>query len=229
MRETTEAHTPRARRLRLAISGLVLATSLAACSTPELVAIEPPNESPTPSSVATDSSASAIMDVDALWETFAVRHPNAQQPEARFVRYVDANEIAQVTADCLIAAGWTDVTVRSDGGIAAGPSDPSQQLAFDMSMFVCMVEYPLDPRYSSRLSEERLALLHDYYIGELTSCLEREGYRVSDAPSKTTFVETFYDVGWTPYVDINNNFAGNEDSWVKLNEACPQWPSGFFD
>lgn len=212
-----------------ATAALVLLTALAACSSEVQVAQQGPSaEQPSPTT-SPETDTSGILDVDALWETFALRHPSAERPEARFIRYVDEQEIPQAMADCLIAAGWTDVTVRADGGVAAGPSDPAQQQAFDLSMFVCMVQYPLDPKYTVVLSSDRLELLYDYYVGSLSSCLGAEGYSVDGAPSKTLFVETFYNVGWTPYADINENFAGTEEAWAALNEACPQWPPGFYD
>lgn len=213
----------------LGATTLIVVALLAACSAPNNTVPAQPSEEPIPSESSVDDTIGGVLDVDALWGTFASRYPDAERPDAQLVRYVDEQEIPQAMADCLIAAGWTNVTVRADGGVAAGPSDPAQQEAFDMSMFVCMVQYPLDPKYTVELSTERLESLYDYYVGDLKACLELEGYEVNDAPSKTTFIETFYDVGWTPYVAINNSFAGTEDAWATLNRACPQWPIDFFD
>lgn len=116
----------------------------------------------------------------------------------------------------------------ADGGITTGNLPPAQEESFNLAMFTCMAQYPLDPKYSATLTDDRLGVLYEYYVKTLTPCLEAQGYSVTPAPSKSTFIDTYYDKTWTPYVDLNNAFVGTQAEWDRINGACPQWPENFF-
>jgi hypothetical protein len=141
---------------------------------------------------------------------------------------VDTSEIAQVMADCLGEAGF-EVTPTPDGGVVADAIPPAQDEAYATATYVCMVEYPLDPKYSVPLDDSRLQVLFTYYVDKAIPCLEAEGYAVEDVPSFRTFADTVATTGWSPLSEVLGTFRGSQAEWYRLQEACPSYPDGFYD
>ena len=167
--------------------------------------------------------------LDDLWKYYTASYPDAIRPDVTFIRYVQQNEWATIQADCMNAMGFLNVSETPDGGLASGTVPEAQAEAYQVASYVCDAEYPLDPKYSIPLTDDRIGVLYDYYVDELTPCLEKEGYSVTPAPSESTFISSYRSGGWTPYADINTSFAGTQEEWYRINKVCPQWPADFYE
>ncbi|WP_431798581.1 hypothetical protein [Microbacterium kunmingense] len=142
------------------------------------------------------------------------------------VRYVAPSEAAPALADCLNSEGF-EVSVRTDGNLESDSVPASQQESYAVAMWKCMAMYPYDPKFNQALTDEQIRRVYDYYVNELTPCLEDRGITVTDPPSETTFVEGYYSAPnlWTPYTNLPTL---SEAQVAELYAACPAQPSDLF-
>jgi hypothetical protein len=163
---------------------------------------------------------------DKLWHELTREYPEAKQPEVEFVRHLQQDEWATVQSGCMAEQGFPDVKPTPDGGLSFGDVPDSQGEAFWTSRYICFLKFPLDPKYSGPLTEDRLKVLYDYYVSSLIPCLEAEGYAISDPPSKSVFIDQYQEASWSPYLDAMN--PSSQQEWYRINAACPQWPVDFY-
>jgi hypothetical protein len=158
------------------------------------------------------------------WSKVVARFPEAVRPDVQLVRYIDQNEWASIQAECMNAEGFPDVFATRDGGLSSGEIPSGQEEAYQVAEYVCFAKYPLDPKYLTPWTDERLGRVYDYYANELIPCLEKEGYDPPEPPSRVTFIDG-YD-GWSPYLGVVDF---TQDEWFRINELCPQWPADLYD
>ncbi|PWB96435.1 hypothetical protein DF220_00185 [Salinibacterium hongtaonis] len=157
------------------------------------------------------------------------QHPNAQRPDVELIRYVQPNESASAQADCLIAAGFVNTTVTPDGGVVTDFGSAAQAEPFAIAGYTCRVQYPLDPKYTAPLTNAEVMFIYDYFVEELTPCLESEGFSVTAAQSRGKFAETYESgTAWHPYEGVIESTTTNEQ-WWSINARCPQMPTDFRD
>jgi hypothetical protein len=90
------------------------------------------------------------------------------------------------------------------------------------------LSFPIDPKYTTPLTDQQLGALYDYNLNTLVPCLEAEGYEVPDAPSKTTFIDTFLSDPWYPYADAFGSGSYSQAEYYRVSELCPQWPPDLY-
>jgi hypothetical protein len=146
-------------------------------------------------------------------------------PLPPLVRYVTPEESPAVLQQCLHDEGF-DVAVLADGGIDFSGLPESQREKGGpvvLALWTCSAKYTIDPRTQQLLTQEQYHVLYDYYTGSLTSCIQSRGITVGEAPSFTTFVDTYNDEPWTPYDSvIQGDLASGE--WDAIITDCPQGP-----
>lgn len=92
-----------------------------------------------------------------------------------------------------------------------------------------MLKYPLDPQYTQPLTDERLAIVYDYFVEELVPCLEAEGYPIPDPPSKAQFIDTYFSTeNWHPFALAFGASRYSQEEYYRVYALCPQWPPGFY-
>lgn len=155
-------------------------------------------------------------------EDLKAQFPGVDIPDVHLVRFIAASEYAATRVQCLTEQGFS-AAVMDDGGVAYGQPPAGQEQALAIADYLCSMRYPVDPT-QNRMSDELLRTLYDYYVNDLIPCLEREGFRVEDIPSWTTFSEGYADTPWSPYNDVN---PSTQEDWDQTNEACPQHPKSF--
>ncbi|WP_159500333.1 hypothetical protein [Microbacterium sp. 18062] len=146
-------------------------------------------------------------------------------PQVEASRLIDLSEWASTQAACLAEEGY-NVSVTTDGeGLSYPPlTDAVAAAAFNMAIFTCEVRYPVDPKYTEPLTDERLRILYTYRSTTLIECLEDAGYPPSSSPpSKSVFIES--GGAWSPYEDI----SVAQERYAALSAACPQVPEDFYD
>jgi len=155
------------------------------------------------------------------WEQFHAEYPDVPKPEITVVRTVEHGERSAVIAECLHEAGFPDVRAEPDGGLSWETAQAEQ---FALAHYICSEQYPLDPKYNVQATDEQLGELYDYLTLVQVPCLEALGFEIPEAPSKTRFVETYFDSPeWLPYVQV----IGPEvpaDDYDRAIEQCPQTP-----
>ena len=157
------------------------------------------------------------------WEQFHAEYPNAPRPDTQVIRNVDLDEWATVIADCLHDAGFPNVHADSDGGLSY-ETPPQQAEPFGLAKYVCMAQYPLDPKYTKPATDEQLGKLYDYLTLVQVPCLEAQGLEVPPPPSKTRFIETYYDSPeWLPFAMVSEQAEAN-GTLDQLDRLCPQTP-----
>lgn len=203
------------RKLRVGLTAILVAVSLAACSQPA---------PPTPTFDAALMSERQAQ-LDALAEQLKI----GDQPDIPLIRFVDSSEWLETQLNCLEQAGYP-VKATSDGqgidfsDIPAAQSAEGSPLYF--ALYTCQAQYSPDPRDSQPLSDVQLSALYDYYTKTQVPCLEEHGIAVEPAPSRQTFIETYFsktNPGWLPYDSVDLKTMTDE-TWGAINRDCPQSP-----
>lgn len=218
--------TPRRLLLGLACGGLVV-SALVGCTAPA----GDPTSSPSASATAGDPPAGlesvVQQDIDNAWGMVVSQYPDAVRPEVERVRFVQLDEVAPIIADCLVSAGWTDVTATPDSGIDSGTVPTAQAEAYAIAFYVCHAKYPLDPKYSVPLDDDQIKLIYAYYRDGLAPCLEAQGFQVPDAPSEQQFLDTYAETGgWDVYGNVAPQV--DQEGWYEINAECPQLPEDLY-
>lgn len=154
------------------------------------------------------------------------RYPGLQVPHVERVRIVSPMEWAQTIAECVTDKGFS-AKATPDGGVAFDGVPNDQGQALDLANYECSVMYPMDPRYSTPLTDQQIDYLYEYYVYDLTPCLENEGFAVAESPSRQSFRDTYgtQDM-WSPYTDVGDGLS--ESAWYHIQELCPQTPEYLF-
>lgn len=166
-----------------------------------------------------------LVELEALAEQLQIDDP----PEVELVRFVDSNEWLATQVDCLHQAGYPVTTTEDGAGIdfSGIPAAQSQRGSpMYVAIYTCQAQYSSDPKDSQPLNDIQLSALYDYYTKSQVPCLEKQGITVASAPSRQTFIETYFGKttpGWTPYSSIDLKTVTDEE-WALLNRACPQSP-----
>ncbi|HZD22176.1 MAG TPA: hypothetical protein VE569_02065 [Acidimicrobiia bacterium] len=161
-------------------------------------------------------------DLDKLADSLGLDDP---PQDAEFERYISPWEYAAVMVPCLTEQG---IPVRADGanGILFGDVPVAQARAQAEALYRCKVRFPTDPLFNEPVNEEQLRFLYEYQVGDLTACLESEGYSVPPAPSLESFIESYTHPGgdvWSPYPTEDPRLEQPAE-WHRLNKVCPQNP-----
>ncbi len=148
-------------------------------------------------------------------------------PDVALVRFVSAQEWAAVQIDCLADAGF-EVSLLADGQGIDTSSLPDAQTVkggpFQLAQYTCEAMYTIDAAAAAGLDDDQLAVLYDWYVSESVPCLEHQGLAVAAAPSKPTFIQTYFtSEGWYPYASVDV-MGMDDDQWNALNASCPQSP-----
>lgn len=201
-----------------AITCFLVLTFITACSEPT-----PANTSTEPIS---SPSAAPFSYEDDAWQRVSIRFPSAVRPEVDLLRFVTPGEMAEVQAQCLRGEGFPDVAVTPDGALSISGIPAEQEEALAVTRYVCEIRYQMEQDYTGALEMEELTELYTYYTQELVPCLQEKGYTPDDAPSVTTFADTYGSPStWSPYSSVQ---VSSNEAWYEINEACPQWPRGFW-
>jgi len=157
------------------------------------------------------------------WEQFHAEFPDVPKPETTVVRTVDPAEWASVIANCMHEAGFPDVVAEEDGSLSwEGLTEQAEQLG--LAKYICLAQYPLDPKYTTKPTEEQIGKVYDYLTLVQVPCLEELGFEIPEPPSKTRFIETYLDSPeWLPYAQV----AGPDvpaEAYEQAVELCPQSP-----
>lgn len=207
-------------RKRAAIlASLVVVLAMSGCAQTDMP-VSMPTLSPVP---AAERERLHAQQDEAARDMLTSAFPTAQVSDVDMVRYVDPSEWAEAVQDCMIELGF-GARVRPDGGIDFDQVD-GQEEANAVAYYTCSIRYPIDPDFARPLNQTQLEYLYDYYVNDLTSCLEDEGYAPGSAPSLITFVEQFDQAPWSPYDRVSTS---SESEWIDLTTACPQTPDGLW-
>ena len=145
-------------------------------------------------------------------------------PEVKPVRQIRLQEYASTQVTCLQGAGFeVDFTADGEGVSYPAISDPGLQKSFNLAIYTCELEYPVQLRYMVPLTADGLKMLYAYRTGELIACLEGLGYTVSsEPPSETVFVQS--GGMWSPYGAL----AIRSDDVKQIYAECPQTPDDVY-
>lgn len=119
-------------------------------------------------------------------EAFGIEDP----PDVEPIRVVDQGERGQVMSECLTEAGFP-VTLEPDGTVGMEFASPDQMSAYDLAVYVCMAQYPLDPRLSGELTDAQLRIYYDWLLEHPVVCMHDRGHPVADPPTPETFIATY--------------------------------------
>lgn len=228
----------------LVLSAVVLVLLLPACTSgmrQPTVPTEGTNPTQATNSTQTAESTPGTSDSRSLAEALARALPppdeeyrrqrakllNLDDPpqDVEFERYISPDEYAAVMVPCLTEQG-IPAHPLPDGGVGYGDIPPDQALQQREALYRCMVRFPTNPLFNQPLNNDQLRRLYDYLVGDLTTCLEDQGYSVPPPPSVETFIDSYYAPGadvWSPY-PIDDPRLDQEEEWYRLNQVCPQSP-----
>lgn len=163
------------------------------------------------------------LDVLAEWQSMHAQFPDAIQPEVEIVRRVNPDDWAMTIADCLQESGYPDVTADADGGLSF-ENLGTQAEQFALAKYVCVAQFPLEKRFTAKLTDEQLGGLYDYMTLVQTPCLEAQGFDIPAPPSKQRFVETYLTAPeWLPYANIPIDVL-QSGGLATVQAVCPEDP-----
>lgn len=144
-------------------------------------------------------------------------HGLSEPPVVAVIRRVAPAEQSDLVATCMEDRGWP-VEVDPDGGVMA--SVPNHQMpALNESWYVCWASYPPLAQYLRPLDDDQLGQLYDYYVDDLTPCLQAEGYLI-EPPSRAVWLHdaSTSDRHWMPYFDVDGTPTND------VFQRCPASP-----
>ncbi|WP_193509610.1 hypothetical protein [Cryobacterium sp. BB736] len=201
---------------------LLLATTcaglflLTACTVYDTHA-SPPSPPATPSS---DQPFNAMdLAADIAWEKVLVRFPDATRPDVHYIRTPEHDAYMATIVDCLSDEG-VEAALAENGGGYEFLNGYTEQVA--VAEYICNVMYPIDPSLYPIATKDQIGQIHDYFVTELTPCLEQEGHEIDAPPSRQYFVDNWPHAGWNPYFSVDTS---DPDRTTILEEKCPPvWP-----
>lgn len=145
--------------------------------------------------------------------------------DVEFERYISPEEYAATVVPCLTEQG-IPATALPDGGIGFGDIPPEQALVQAEAMYRCEVRFPTHPMFLEPLDDDQLRRLYDYLAGDLTTCLEFEGYATLPPPTVEAFIASYRVpnvASWSPWPVDDPRLLDITESG-RLNQVCPQAP-----
>lgn len=223
MTGTIGQHVARAKAL-LALG--LLCVALTGCTgLTEPVDVQEPQGSSTPIAEESATPYSLTAAADEAWARVVARFPDASRPDVQFERQVSSEEWSEVRIQCLAEQGF--IAEPSEGGGVSGTVAEGQAEALAVARYVCDVRFPVDPRFTAPLTDSQLENLYSYFVGDLTECLEAEGYSIAPPPSLQVFLSTYYAPdSWSPYNEVIQNLG--DRSFADLDAGCPQLPADLY-
>ncbi len=158
--------------------------------------------------------------LEALTRRFMLDDP---PDDARFERYISPDEFGEVMVECYMGQG-IPARLSTDGGVLVDEIPTEQTTLQREAAYRCWVRFPTHPRYEEPLSREQLRVLYEYKVGELTECLEAEGFEVPPPPTVEVFIASYENPDtpmWDPYPGTDPRAR---ERWEQLNQVCPQSP-----
>jgi hypothetical protein len=116
----------------------------------------------------------------------------------------------------LTERGWPTEGVGDDG--LQTEVSPEQRDAFDAARDECLVETGYHQEVES-LTEDGVAEWYEALVLK-AACLEGMGFTIGDAPTKQTFVDSYFEAPastWNPYPE-----PSSLADWAEIEETCPQ-------
>lgn len=197
-------------RLTLLVTTVCLALGLTSCSS-----------HPEPSQSA-QTGAVAIVSPEDLADSMDITDP----PRVELIREITPGESEEVYSQCLSEAGWT-LTRSDEAGDSYFDIPASQQEAFALSRYTCILQYPVAERFTRELTEEQFGILYDYWTERTVPCFTELGYDVGEVPTLETFLA---DPSWHPAIAIQDQISADvrsgrwEDFDHAMYEVCPGPP-----
>ncbi len=156
---------------------------------------------------------------DLAWEKVLARFPDATRPDANYIRTPDQDAYMATIVDCLSDEG-VEATLALNGGGYEFVDEYTEQVA--VAEYICNVMYPADPSWYPIATKDQIGQIYDYFVTELTPCLEREGHAIDAPPSRQFFVDNWPHAGWNPYFSVDTSDPART---TILEEKCPPvWP-----
>lgn len=122
---------------------------------------------------------------------FAEAFVEGDPPEVEVVRVVSGAERPDVMFECLTEAGFPVERSPSGSGHGMTFASPDQMTAYDLATYVCMAQYPLDPRHDQVLTDAQLAIYHDWLVENTVACMREREHPVAEPPSVETFIANY--------------------------------------
>jgi hypothetical protein len=207
----------RRRRRHRAVAALGAAVAVALLTAGGLALAAPPPPAPLPPDEEYSLYESSV---EAHWLDVLEEHPDAVRPDVEFVRFVTADEEAEVTFACLRAQGIP--AVLDEHGVSTTVPIGSEE-QYRVAWFACDVQYPLSPNEHLPYTEDELRHIYRYFVEQLTPCLEARGYDIATPPGFEEFRARWWtDDTWGPYVDV---VEPDYEAFRAAEAACPPMPS----
>lgn len=190
-----------------------LATALTACAAV-------PGESASAGDILAQEPPPTDEDLRELADRYRLDNP---PQDVAFERYISLDEYADVLVPCLTEQG-IPAQALPDGGVGFGDIPPEQAILQAEALYRCHVRFPTHPMFSEPLDDDQLRRLYGYLTGDLTRCVESEGYDTTAPPTVEVFIASYYDPGtvaWSPWPADD---LQDPAEWDRMSEVCPQAP-----
>lgn len=110
-------------------------------------------------------------------------------PEVEVVRETRPEEIGELVAKCMQEQGF-DAKAFPDGSWETS-AGPGQGEAVAMAEYVCIAQYPLQPKFYQPYDDDKLRQSYDWHVNTTIPCLQDLGYTTPEPPSVEVYIETY--------------------------------------
>ena len=171
------------------------------------------------------------MEREQHWNEMVVRYAAESgldsPPPVHLVTWTETpRENSTLVARCLQEHGFPAIADPL-GGVAFDPGVPeAQDEALNQALYICNLQYPLDPAKTLDWSEDQLHLVYDYWDEYYIPCMEAHGHPVdtTNRPSREAFIGAFHTserYDWWPSEGFQNLPRADQE---KLIGTCPPYP-----
>ncbi|MGO0577290.1 hypothetical protein [Ornithinimicrobium panacihumi] len=120
------------------------------------------------------------------------------------IRTTTMEESTQVWGACMNDSGFP-VALDAAGGMSWSAATEAQQKDYETAMYLCVAQYPWDPKAYQPWNDAQLRALHAHQTGEVTDCLTRLGHPPPEPPTLEKFSADYRNnvsPRWHPYHGI---------------------------
>lgn len=152
---------------------------------------------------------------ESLSDSFGIDNP----PEVKVVRATLPEELDDTLLACVAEEGFP----LTEDGVIKIPE--GQQDAYNMAQYVCRMRYPVIERYAQPLKTKQIKIQYDWTIQFVIPCLERQGFKTSNAPTEARFIDTWNSDPYYPMAQVSlseKDARSYNQRMSDLEKICPQ-------
>lgn len=143
----------------------------------------------------------------------------ADPPLVEVVRFVDTDELDEVSRQCMDELGFGSDYLWF----------PGQDGDFKRAEYVCIMRYPTIQRYTGDWGQDQKRIQYQWTVEFVIPCLEAEGHAIQNVPSEAEFLDRYEADPFYPFSQVILTQTDPDvynTEWARLESLCTQIAPG---